>query len=114
MQDRFEKLRKKLDKAIEKYGLNSKETKEISQKFDKLVNSYYEKEAQYAEDNTMYIKYSESIKALKKITKDFSKYPTIKEWNNYAKENKLLSTESIKYITGINWHELRNRIKSET
>ena len=41
------------------------------------------------------------------------KFPTVKEWNIYAKENQLLSSESIKYIAGVNWHELRNRIKLE-
>ena len=30
MNSRFEKLRKKLDKAVEVYGVNSKETKKIS------------------------------------------------------------------------------------
>ena len=38
-------------------------------------------------------------------------FPTVKEWNKYAKENQLLSSESIKYIAGVNWHELRNRIE---
>lgn len=113
MRDRFENLRNKLHISIEKYGLNSEETKKISNKFDELVNSYYRNEIQYSEDSIMYIKYIESMKILRKITKVFSKYPTIDKWNKYAKEKHLLCSESLKYITGINWHDLRSRIKSE-
>lgn len=113
MNYRFEKLRCKLHIAINKYGINSKETREISKKFDRLVNSYYEKERQYPENSIMRIKYLESLSSLRKITRDFSKFPSIDEWNKYAKEKNLLCTESLKYITGVNWHQLRNRIKSE-
>lgn len=113
MSNRFEKLRKKLDKAVEAYGVNSKETKKISKKFDELVSEFYKKEKQYPTESIIHIKYLETIEELIKITREFSKYPTIEEWNKYAKEKKLLCSESLKYITGTNWHELRNRIKSE-
>lgn len=113
MIDRFEKLRIKLHISIEKYGLNSKETAKISKKFDELVNTYYENERQYSQNNIIYTKCVESVELLRNITRNFSKYPTIEEWNKYAKEKNLLCSESIKYITGINWHELRSRIKSE-
>ena len=79
-------------------------------KYNDLVNSYYKNEKQYSKDNIIYIKYKESINYLRKFTKDFVEFPTIKEWNYYAKENGLLNSESIKYISGSNWHELRNRI----
>ena len=95
MLNRFERLREKLNNSIEKYGIESEKTRKLSDKFNKLLNK----------------KYIESIKTLEKITSDFSKFPTINEWNKYAKEKDLLCSESIKYITGINWHELRNRIK---
>ena len=58
----------------------------------------------------MYEKYVQSIKDLKKITKDFIRFPTIKEWNHYAKEKDLLNSESLKYISGNSWHNLRNKI----
>lgn len=109
----FEKFRRKLHRSIERFGLNSKETKKISERFDKLVNEYYDKERQYKEDNIMKKVYIESIEKLRKITKIFSKFPSINEWNIYAKENNLLCSESIKYISGLNWHQLRNRILSE-
>lgn len=79
MRDRFEKLRCKLHKIIEEYGINSNEVKKISERFDELVNSYYKIEIQYSRNSIMYIKYLESLEILKKITRDFSKYPTIEE-----------------------------------
>lgn len=113
MKDRFEKLREKLDDAIDKYGLNSSKTIKLSNRFNELINFYYKNEVQFSKDSILYIKYIESIKMLKKITLNFSKFPTIEEWNKYAKEKDLLCSESLKYITGINWHNLRNRIMSE-
>lgn len=113
MNDIFEELREKLYITIEQYGLNSDKTRKISDKFDKLINAYYKNEVQYSEDSIIYIKYIESIKAIKKITKDFSKFPTVEEWNMYAKQSNLLCSESLKYITGLNWHYLRNKILME-
>ncbi|MCI8640981.1 MAG: hypothetical protein HFJ59_03805 [Clostridia bacterium] len=110
---RFEKLRIRLEISIDKNGLDSKKTKKLIEEFEKLVNSYYKNELQYHEESIMYIKYKESIKELENISKNFSKFPTIDEWNKYAKEHNLLCSESIKYISGINWHDLRNRIKTQ-
>lgn len=109
----FEKLREKLHETIEKNGLDSEQAIKISNRYNKLVNSYYQKEKQYSEENIMHTHYIESIKALRKITRDFVKFPTIKEWNHYAKENNLLNSESLKYISGNSWHDLRNRVLSE-
>ncbi len=113
MINNFEKLRKKLHESIEKNGLNSEQTAKISKRYNNLVNSHYKNERQYRENNIMYRKYMEAIKCLRKITKDFVKFPTIKEWNYYAKENNLLNSESLKYISGNSWHDLRNRISLE-
>lgn len=111
--DRFKHLREKLNDSIEKYGLNSDKTNKISLRFDKLINSYYKKEVQYSHESTIYKKYIESINALEKITQDFAEFPSIPEWNKYAEEKGLLSSESIKYISGLNWHDLRNRTLSK-
>ena len=111
--DRFERLRKKLNDSIEKYGLNSEKTNRISLRFDKLINSYYKKEVQYSHQSIMYKKYVESINSIEKITQDFAKFPSIPEWNKFAKEKDLLNSESIKYISGLNWHDLRNRTISK-
>lgn len=109
----FEKLRGKLHEAIDVYGLDSEKTNKISRRYNELVNDYYQNERQYHEDNLMYIKYLESIQCLRKITKDFMKFPTTNEWNHYAKENDLLNSESLKYISGNDWHNLRNTILAQ-
>lgn len=111
--DKFKKLQNELHKNIEKYGLNSEKTRKISEKYNKLVNSYYEKERLYHEGNLMHIKYKLSLSKLRQITIEFGKFPSIEEWNQYAKQLNFLSSESIKYISGNNWHDLRNRTMTE-
>lgn len=109
----FEKLREKLHEVIEEYGLNSEEAIYVSNEYNNLVNEYYRKEKQYHEGNHMQTQYIESIQYLKSIAKDYISFPTINEWNEYAKENNLLNSESLKYISGNAWHDLKNRILSE-
>lgn len=113
MINNFEKLRKKLHDSIDKNGMDSEKTRKISTRFNDLVSSYYKNEKQFRQDNFMTQKYIESMKHLRKITREFAKFPTVEEWNKYAKENNLISSESIKYMSGNNWHNLRNRILSE-
>ncbi len=112
MINNFERIRNKLHKSIDTYGLDAEKTRKISQRYNELVNSYYQEEKQYHQNSIMYQAYLKSIKHLKKITRDFIKFPTIKEWNYYAKQNNLLNSESLKYITGKTWHDLRNKILS--
>lgn len=109
MSDRFEILRKKLHESIKKNGISSERTAKISAKFDALVNSYYINERQFHRDSMMYEKYKESVNILRKLTREYGKFPTESEWNRYAKEKSLLCSESLKYITGLNWHGLRSR-----
>lgn len=104
----IEKLRQKLHRTIEEYGLNSEEVYKISIEMDKLLNK-----RGYNEKNLMYNKYLESMFELRKISKIFGEFPTISEWNKYAKENYLLNSESIKYMSGLDWNRLRSRIKKE-
>lgn len=104
----IEELRQKLHRAIEEYGLNSEEVYKISIEMDKLLNK-----RGYNEKNLMYNKYLESMFELRKISKIFGEFPTISEWNKYAKENYLLNSESIKYMSGLDWNMLRSRIKKE-
>ena len=75
--DKFKKLQSQLHKNIEKYGLNSEKTRRISERYNKMVNSYYEKERQYHEGNLMQIKYRISMEKIKKITEDFGKFPSV-------------------------------------
>lgn len=111
MKEIIEKIRGELHMVINKYGINSKEAIKKSEEFNELLNLYYKNIVEFSEENMMDKKYIESIQVLKKIDKDFAKFPTVDEWNKYAKEHDLLSSESIKYIMGINWHDIRSRIK---
>ncbi len=106
----FEKLRTKLHESIAIYGLDSEQTRKISERYNELVNFYYQNERQYHKDNVMNVKYLESVKYLRNIASEFIKFPTIQEWNCYAKQKNLLNSESLKYISGNDWHDLRNRI----
>lgn len=56
--------------------------------------------------------YKQAIKVLKKIAKTEGGFPTVAKWNQLAKENHYLSHVSIEYISGLNWHGLRDKIKS--
>lgn len=114
MMNDFEKLRTKLHESIEIYGLDSEETRRISERYNELVNFHYQNERQYHKDSVMNIKYLESVQYLRKIASDFIKFPTIQEWNCYAKQNDLLNSESLKYISGNAWHGIRNRISSKS
>lgn len=106
---KIEKLREKLHSNIDKYGLDSRQVRKTSDELDKLINEYYSTK-KYPEDSDMYQAYLESINELKKITSDFNKYPTTKEWGKYAKEKGLLNVVALEYISGLNWNKLRDKI----
>ena len=50
-------------------------------------------------------------KAIQKI-KELSKPVSIKEWNKIAKEEKLLCTESLKYISGKDFIVLQKEVRA--
>lgn len=108
MKDKFERLREKLNRSIEENGLDSEKTQKISREFDELLNSYYKKEKMYSEKSIIYQEYQKSINELEKITKEFGEFPSVEEWNKYAKEKNLLTSESLKYVSGLNWKDLKN------
>ncbi len=62
-------LRNKLHKSIEKNGLNSNETRKISDEMDKLIKEYYDsiKVNEYPEYSDMYLYYKVSYEALKAL-----------------------------------------------
>ena len=108
-------LRKKLHKSIEKTGLNSSETRELSNQIDELINKYEQsiKILEYPQNSKMITYYKEAYAELKKITKDFNKFPSVTEWNNYAKTKNLLSHASLEYISTLNWNNLRIKVLRE-
>lgn len=110
---KIEKLRKKLSKSIERHGLNAEETRKISLELDELINEYNKNQQIFLNNSIMKEAYDKSVKKLKRITIEFGEFPTTTEWNYYARENNLLSSESMKFILHLNWNELREKILYE-
>lgn len=107
--------RKKLDASVKRTGLNSEETRKISNKMDKLICEYYNsiEMIKFPFSSQMEEFYKNSYNVLKKITKEFNKFPNVDEWNKYAKENNFLSSQSIEYIAQLDWNYLRAKIIRE-
>lgn len=108
-------LRNKLHKSIKKNGLDSDETRKISDEMDKLINEYYDniQRISYPTDSEMRLYYEQSYRAMKTTTQQLERFPSIQEWNQIAKEKYLLSSTSMQYISKLNWNYLRTRILRE-
>ena len=103
-------LQSKLNNGIQQDKLNDKQIIELSNEIDKLINHYYSLSMQVRKfpiNSKMKTFYDASYKELIKITIKNGKFPELEEWNKYAKENNLLSTESMKYITELEWKYIR-------
>lgn len=112
---RIKSLRNKLHKSIKKHGVNAEETRKISDEMDKLINEYYNniQRISYPADSEMKVYYEQSYKALKTITQQLKRFPSTQEWNQHAKENYLLSSTSMQYISKLNWNYLRTKVLRE-
>lgn len=112
---RIKKLRKSLNKSIEKYGLNSNETKEISREMDELIKEYYSsvKTVEYPKFSDMSLYYKKTYEMLKSVTLQLNKFPSVQEWNSFAKENNCLSHISLEYISKLDWNYLEIKVKRE-
>ncbi len=109
-------LQRKLDKNIEKHGLSDRKTVELSEKIEEYINYYFKcivKVIDYPKDNEMYLWYESSYDAIKKLTVQLKKFPSVEQWNAYAKQNYLLSSESMKYISKLNWKYLSIKVERE-
>lgn len=111
--EKLERLRMKLYKTIDERGLDAPETQRISERLDKLINEQHSHEIEYPYGAELKELYYISYAHLKKITKEYGEFPTIKQWTKYAKEMGLLTSVSIEYISGINWNNLRDLILLE-
>lgn len=117
----IERARKKLNTSIEKTGLNSKQTRNLSIEIDSLINLYYEsddneykrKEKKYPSNNFMYEFYKQSYYQLLEITYELEKFPTVQEWNAFATKKIYMSNQSLEYVSGLSWNELREKILKE-
>ena len=109
-------LQSKLNNGIQQDKLNDKQIIELSNEIDKLINHYYSLSMQLRKfpiNSKMKTFYDASYKELIKITIKNGKFPELEEWNKYAKENNLLSTESMKYITELEWKYIRLKVNKE-
>lgn len=106
--EQIEKTRKILHKNIEKYGIDSEKTREVSIQLDELINMYYGKD----KEETMQAELKIAWEELKRYTRE-KEFPSVQEWDKYAKENELMSSESIKFLSRMDWNKLRNKIKAE-
>lgn len=112
---RIRNLRNKLHESIKKNGLDSDKTRKISDEMDKLINEYYDniQQIEYPDGSEMKVYYEQSYKALKTITQQLKRFPSTQEWNQHAKENYLLSSTSMQYISKLNWNYLRAKVLRE-
>lgn len=78
---------------------------------DKLISECYTEE--HEEHNRMFLCYKKSLEELKNLTKDLGSFPSTKVWNKYALKNDCLSYVSMEYISKLNWHKLKRKIKLE-
>ena len=67
----------------------------------------------YREENLMGRMYDTSYQHLQLLTNMLNEFPSVKEWNQYAKENLCLNSQSMQYIAGMNWHKLRDKIRAK-
>ena len=109
----LELLSNKLYLNIDKYGLSSYETAKTTKEIDDISTKFLKREKKFANNNFMYNQYKISYQKLKKLSGEFNENITIEAWNRYAKENDYLNAESIKYISGLNWNELKLKMKIE-
>ncbi len=109
------KTQKKLNDSIIKNGLNSNKTRGISLKVDELINEYYEsiKTRQYSTTSIIGNCYEVSYRELKFMTLDNNKFPSVQEWNEYAKQNCLLSAAAIQYVNMLDWNYVRAKVIRE-
>ena len=108
-------LQKILDKNIEKKGLYDEKTIQISYMLDDLISNYYKSipKREYSSTSIMKLFYDISYEELKKVTVKNDKFPEVAEWNKYAEQNDLLSSESMKYISILDWKYLRVKVNRE-
>ncbi len=109
-------LQNKLNSGIQNDKLDNLKAIELSNKIDKLVNDYYLVSMygrKFPANSNMKKYYELSYKELVKLTMQNNKFPSLEEWNKYAKENNLLSSESIKCISMLEWKYLKLKVNKQ-
>lgn len=109
-------LQNKLNNDIQNNQIDNLETIGLSNKIDKLLNDYYLVSMygrKFPTNSNMKKYYELSYKKLVKLTVQNNKFPSLEEWNEYARENNLLSSESMKYISMLEWKYLKLKVNKQ-
>ncbi len=109
----IESLREKLYLQIEKYGIESNQALKVSEDLDLLIEEFYKKKNIVSKYSIFKSEYELAYEKLKYITIKMGVFPSIKNWNAIAKEEIYLCNKSIEYISGLNWDDLKSKIRSE-
>ena len=115
---KIENMRKELYKNIEKEGLNSEKTIQLANQFDNIMNIYYQnnkhkgKGRYYKDKEQIGEEYKRSYEHLKSLTNE-EDFPSVSDWDKYAIKTNCLSSTSMKDISGMNWHKLRDKVKTD-
>lgn len=111
----IKKYRKILNKTISKTGIYSDETKNISNQIDRLIVQYYQqtKAITFPTESSTNQFFEKSYQALKIVTINNNKFPTVTEWNEFAKKNNCLCHKSLEYITRLDWNYLEIKVQRE-
>lgn len=118
---KIERTRDKLHKAIEEKGFYSEETQKLSKEINELINLYYatkdeiytRTQKDYPKDSEIWQTYQKSYIELRNNTMEQKQFPSTKKWNYVAKKNTYLNHQTIEYISGLTWNEMREKILKE-
>lgn len=109
-------LQSKLNDSVKRYGLHDHRTVELSEKIDTYMNYYFKcivDTIKYPDGSAMYFYYQVSYDKLKEYTIENKHFPTSEEWNAIAKQENYLCSESIKYISKLDWKYLKIKVNRE-
>lgn len=95
----IDKLKVKINEAIEKYGIHSDKVYQLSLELDEEIAKFYKEYENNSEIKN--INYLKSLERLKLYIEEHNQMPTVAEWNKIAKQENFLSSESMKYIGNI-------------
>lgn len=118
---KIEKTRDKLHKVIEEKGFKAEETKLLSKEINELINLYYatkdevytKTQKDYPKDSEIWQTYQKSYIELRNNTIEKKQFPSTKKWNCFAKQHTYLNYQTIEYISGLTWNEMREKILKE-
>lgn len=109
---KIEELREILYKAIDSFGIGSKEAHELSEEISREIVREQEEELRDKQYNIKKV-YITSYKALKDKVRTTKKFPTEKMWNRHAYKYNYLNNVSMQYISGMEWLRLKKKIANE-